>query len=86
MLASVTASRMPRVVFATVGTTQFDALTSTLMSAGVLDTLADQGYERLVIQVGRGAAPMIPESPPLDIKWYAHDFLSPRWCNADSCF
>ena len=61
----------PRIVFATVGTTQFDELTTTLLSDEVLSTLAAQGYTRLVMQLGRGTEPSLPSSPPLQIDWCA---------------
>ena len=61
----------PRTVFVTVGTTQFDELTTTLLSDEVLSTLAAQGYTRLVMQLGRGTEPSLPSSPPLQIDWCA---------------
>lgn len=67
----------PRIVFATVGTTQFDELTTTLLSDEVLSTLAAQGYTRLVMQLGRGTEPSLPSSPPppLQIDWCAMSTL-----------
>ena len=59
-----------KLCFATVGTTQFDALTATLLTTEVLASLAAQGYTRLVLQVGRGAEPQVPASPPLAVEWY----------------
>ena len=61
----------PRTVFVTVGTTQFDELTTTLLSDEVLSTLAAQGDTRLVMQLGRGTEPSLPSSPPLQIDWCA---------------
>ena len=61
-----------RTIFATVGTTQFDVLTETLVSDDVLQLLASQKYDRLVLQIGRGIAPQVPPSPPLKVEWYAH--------------
>ena len=55
--------------FATVGTTQFDALIRTLLSDEVLTLLANQGYDRLVLQTGRGAEPVLPETSPLPVEW-----------------
>ena len=49
--------------FATVGTTQFDALTSTLLSRELLETLRRQGYGELLVQYGRGAEPAPPTQP-----------------------
>lgn len=59
-----------RAVFATVGTTQFDAFVSTLLSAEVLALLASQGYTHLRLQLGRGAEPAVPAAPPLEVEWY----------------
>ena len=56
--------------FATVGTTQFDALTSTLLSRELLETLRRQGYGELLVQYGRGAEPAPPTQPPLDVAMY----------------
>ena len=58
-----------KTVFATVGTTQFDVLTKTLLSDEVLALLAVMGYKRLVMQLGRGAELALPPSPPLTIDW-----------------
>jgi UDP-N-acetylglucosamine transferase subunit ALG13 len=60
-----------RTCFATVGTTQFDALPAALLSMEVLNMLKKQGYGRLVMQLGRGTEPIIPESAPLEIDWCA---------------
>ena len=62
---------MGKSVFATVGTTQFDALTQSLVCTEVTELLARQGYSRLVIQIGRGAEPALPSSPPpaLSVEW-----------------
>jgi beta-1,4-N-acetylglucosaminyltransferase len=49
------ASRAGGRVFATVGTTSFDALVEALDSPSVLDALASAGHASLTIQVGRGA-------------------------------
>ena len=57
-------------VFATVGTTQFETMVNTLLSAEVLALLAAQGYERLVLQTGRGPEPELPAQPPLAIECY----------------
>ena len=62
---------MPKTCFATVGTTQFDALVSSLLSEEVLGLLAHQGYTRLLLQVGRGAEPRVPACAPLAIEWCA---------------
>ncbi len=61
---------MGQAVFATVGTTAFDALVGELLSECVLALLAGQGYQRLVLQLGRGAEPVLPAASPLAIDWY----------------
>lgn len=68
--------------FATVGTTQFDALTRALVSPEVTSLLARQGYTRLLLQIGRGAEPPLAASagpaPPLRVEWYRFkDSLEP---------
>ncbi|XP_074691052.1 UDP-N-acetylglucosamine transferase subunit ALG13 [Strix aluco] len=42
-------------VFVTVGTTSFDDLIATVCSPAALEVLRSRGYEKLVLQVGRGA-------------------------------
>ncbi|KAM9274267.1 UDP-N-acetylglucosamine transferase subunit ALG13-like [Morus bassanus] len=42
-------------VFVTVGTTSFDDLIATVCSPAALQVLQSRGYEKLVLQVGRGA-------------------------------
>ncbi|XP_013861028.1 UDP-N-acetylglucosamine transferase subunit ALG13 homolog isoform X1 [Austrofundulus limnaeus] len=44
-----------KTVFVTVGTTSFDELIEHVTSAEVIQELKTRGYERLVLQVGRGA-------------------------------
>ena len=57
-------------VFATVGTTQFDALTAVLLSSEVLEVLRRQGYNELRVQYGRGSEPAAPATPPLEVNTY----------------
>ncbi|XP_040261510.1 UDP-N-acetylglucosamine transferase subunit ALG13 homolog [Bufo bufo] len=45
---------MGRSVFLTVGTTSFDELISCISSEQILSILKDLGYNRLVLQIGRG--------------------------------
>jgi beta-1,4-N-acetylglucosaminyltransferase len=59
-----------RTVFATVGTTQFDALTRALVSAEVTSLFAQQGYTRLLLQIGRGAEPVLSSPAALAVEWY----------------
>ena len=56
--------------FVTVGTTQFEGLATAVLSEDVLSILAAQGFKRLVLQLGRGPEPKLPEAPPLQIEWY----------------
>lgn len=72
MPASALGRAMPdRTVFATVGTTQFDALTQALVSVEVIKLLAQQGYTRLLLQIGRGAEPVLSSpAPALPVEWY----------------
>lgn len=45
---------MGRSVFLTVGTTSFDELISCMSSEHTISTLKDLGYNRLLLQIGRG--------------------------------
>ena len=56
--------------FVTVGTTQFEALATAMLSEPVLEILAAQGFQRLVLQLGRGPEPELPAAAPLQIDWY----------------
>nr|XP_057904991.1 UDP-N-acetylglucosamine transferase subunit ALG13 homolog isoform X2 [Doryrhamphus excisus] len=49
-----------KTVFVTVGTTSFDELIEKITSASAIKALKDRGYERLVLQVGRGS--FLPDS------------------------
>ncbi|GAB0195224.1 putative bifunctional UDP-N-acetylglucosamine transferase and deubiquitinase ALG13 [Grus japonensis] len=56
-------------VFVTVGTTSFDDLIATVCSPAALQVLQNRGYEKLVLQVGRGALkPALHSSPPLAVE------------------
>ncbi|KAF3694005.1 UDP-N-acetylglucosamine transferase subunit ALG13 -like protein [Channa argus] len=44
-----------KTVFVTVGTTSFDELIEIVTSSGAVQALKARGYERLVLQVGRGS-------------------------------
>uniref|UniRef100_A0A8C5ICN7 ubiquitinyl hydrolase 1 n=1 Tax=Junco hyemalis TaxID=40217 RepID=A0A8C5ICN7_JUNHY len=50
-------------VFVTVGTTSFDELIATARSPPALQALQSRGYQRLVLQVGRGSLPQPSSSP-----------------------
>lgn len=47
-------------VFVTVGTTSFDALIHTCMQTSFLKLLVTKGYEKIILQIGRGE--YVPES------------------------
>ncbi|XP_074962772.1 UDP-N-acetylglucosamine transferase subunit ALG13 [Phalacrocorax aristotelis] len=56
-------------VFVTVGTTSFDDLIATVCSPAALQVLQSRGYEKLVLQVGRGALePELCSSPALAVE------------------
>ena len=79
-----TLTRKERTAFATVGTTQFDALIALLLDDDVLQLFAKHGYMRLLLQVGRGAEPVVPASPPLQVEWYRlKDTLSTDMAECD---
>ena len=59
-----------RVVFATVGTTDFDRLVETLTCKPVLNVLERLGYTKLILQIGRGK--FVPE--PFKKKGFALEF------------
>ena len=69
-MASSSTSAAAKMAFATVGTTQFEAMVETLLSDEVLRLLAAQGFKRLVIQLGRGPEITIPAAAPLTVEWY----------------
>ncbi|XP_061642524.1 UDP-N-acetylglucosamine transferase subunit ALG13 homolog isoform X1 [Phyllopteryx taeniolatus] len=53
-----------KTVFVTVGTTSFDDLIEEITSAEAVKALNHRGYERLVLQVGRGSVLPDPENFP----------------------
>ena len=58
------------ILFAAVGTTQFDGLVASLVAPEMLALMASQGFKRLVLQLGKGPDPAIPKDPPLKVEWY----------------
>ncbi|XP_056456429.1 UDP-N-acetylglucosamine transferase subunit ALG13 homolog [Gadus chalcogrammus] len=62
-----------KTVFVTVGTTSFDELILTIKTPEAVKALKARGYERLVLQVGRGSVLPGPESG-LDLKLEAFRF------------
>ncbi|XP_071395572.1 UDP-N-acetylglucosamine transferase subunit ALG13 [Centroberyx affinis] len=53
-----------KTAFVTVGTTSFDELIQSITSSDAVQALKGHGYERLVLQVGRGSLLPSPESCP----------------------
>lgn len=51
-------------MFVTVGTTSFDELIESITSADAIQALKARGYERLILQVGRGSLLPDPENYP----------------------
>ncbi|XP_055018262.1 UDP-N-acetylglucosamine transferase subunit ALG13 homolog isoform X1 [Boleophthalmus pectinirostris] len=51
-----------KTVFVTVGTTSFDELIEAIISPAVVEVLKDRGYEKLILQVGRGTIFPTPET------------------------
>ncbi|KAL5469333.1 hypothetical protein EMCRGX_G030583 [Ephydatia muelleri] len=51
-------------VFVTVGTTSFDALICTCMETSFLKLLVTKGYEKLILQIGRGE--YVPQRSPVE--------------------
>lgn len=61
---------MTRTIFVTVGTTLFDKLVAASTTQKALEWMSSNGYNRLVIQYGKGQEPKIPTNPPLEIETY----------------
>ncbi|XP_052680997.1 UDP-N-acetylglucosamine transferase subunit ALG13 homolog isoform X2 [Crassostrea angulata] len=57
-------------VFVTVGTTQFEKLTDYVCSSAILKTLANLGYKKVVVQIGRGRDPSIDTVPGIEVEVY----------------
>ncbi|XP_056147703.1 UDP-N-acetylglucosamine transferase subunit ALG13 homolog [Lampris incognitus] len=58
-----------KTVFVTVGTTSFDELIEIIISSEAVQALKARGYERLVLQVGRGCLlPTVESCPDLEIE------------------
>lgn len=53
-----------KTVFVTVGTTSFDELIKVITSSDAVETLKSRGYEKLVLQVGKGEVLPCPETCP----------------------
>jgi beta-1,4-N-acetylglucosaminyltransferase len=60
-----------RTIFVTVGTTLFEALIAATTTEEALTWMASHGYTHLVIQYGKGAPPVLPVLPPLEVESYA---------------
>lgn len=60
-----------KTVFVTVGTTRFDELIESITSPENIQTLKDRGYERLVLQVGKGSLlPTADSCPHITLEAY----------------
>jgi beta-1,4-N-acetylglucosaminyltransferase len=63
-----------RTIFVTVGTTLFEALIDGVTSASALQWMAMNGYERLVIQYGKGRKPKLPDPPVVGLSIECYDY------------
>ncbi|KAF4800155.1 UDP-N-acetylglucosamine transferase subunit ALG13 like protein [Turdus rufiventris] len=71
-------------VFVTVGTTSFDELIATARSPPALQALQSRGYQRLVLQVGRGSLPQPGSSSALAVEVFRFkDSLAEELQSAD---
>ncbi|GKY92725.1 hypothetical protein MPSEU_000242500 [Mayamaea pseudoterrestris] len=59
-----------RTIFATVGTTLFDGLVDAIVSPQALENMASKGFTHLIVQYGKGQAPIIPHSCPIHVEHY----------------
>nr|CAH0110529.1 unnamed protein product [Daphnia galeata] len=57
-------------VFVTVGSTQFDELVTQVLHPNTLEILEDEGFTHLIVQIGRGVEPTIPNSRRIKISCY----------------
>ncbi|ESP01848.1 hypothetical protein LOTGIDRAFT_205122 [Lottia gigantea] len=57
-------------VFVTVGTTQFDELIHHVSSSQTVEVLKKLGYTELMLQIGNGTEPDIPDVKNFDIEYY----------------
>ena len=68
-------------VFVTVGTTEFDALIAEVSTAAFASTLEGLGFAWLRLQVGRGAAPGVPEASyvgRVHVSWFRFSAALPE--------
>ncbi|EFX72445.1 hypothetical protein DAPPUDRAFT_308239 [Daphnia pulex] len=59
-----------KIVFVTVGTTQFDELITQVLHPNTLEILEDEGFCTMIVQIGRGVEPPIPISRRIQISCY----------------
>lgn len=58
-------------IFVTVGSTCFDDLIQTVSSPEVLHLLADKGFKKVVLQIGKGT--VVPEKSELiEVEWFQY--------------
>ncbi|GFY38769.1 UDP-N-acetylglucosamine transferase subunit ALG13 homolog [Trichonephila inaurata madagascariensis] len=56
-------------VFVTVGSTSFDDLIKTVCSPEILQFLSDEGFKKIILQIGRGT--VIPDkSDIIEVEWF----------------
>ncbi|GFT05203.1 UDP-N-acetylglucosamine transferase subunit ALG13 homolog [Nephila pilipes] len=56
-------------VFVTVGSTSFDDLIKTVCSSEILQCLSDEGFKKVILQIGRGT--VIPDkSDIIEVEWF----------------
>ncbi|XP_064283246.1 UDP-N-acetylglucosamine transferase subunit ALG13 homolog [Passer domesticus] len=71
-------------VFVTVGTTSFDELIATARSPPALQALQSRGYQKLVLQVGRGSLPQPSSSSAVAVEAFRFkDSLAEELQSAD---
>ena len=57
---------MTKTIFITVGTTLFEALIECVTDSLFLNLIAQHGYDRLIIQYGKGTMPILPRTGKMD--------------------
>lgn len=58
-------------VFVTVGSTSFDNLIKTVCSPNILQCLSDEGFKKVILQIGRGT--VIPDtSDIIEVEWFRY--------------
>nr|CAG4642222.1 EOG090X0KOU [Eurycercus lamellatus] len=63
--------RPKKSVFVTVGTTSFDVLINRVLHPETLDVLEKQCFTHIMLQIGRGLKPDIPDNRKIEVSWYS---------------